>query len=210
MQPVRFELFRFRVEVLPTFFLIVGISALFELSYGTPLHAIQWGLVLFVSIIVHELGHAFAARRFGLRVGEIQLHMMGGHVTHERTKPARQLAISLAGPAAGISLGLLTFAIAQVVPPSAFTESLVADMLYVNIFWSLVNLLPLYPLDGGMGLQSALAMRIGERRAVRITATVGVLLGIGLIVVGYQSGFRFLPMIAGLAAWTNWQRLQGT
>jgi stage IV sporulation protein FB len=208
MQTVSFKLLDFRVDILPSFFVLLGIYALFEIAAGTPLDAIQWGVVLLVSILLHELGHGVAARRFGLRVGAIQLHMMGGHVTHEPTKPSRQLAISLAGPGAGLLLGLGTLAVAQVVPPTPFSASLVEDLVYVNIGWSLVNLLPLYPLDGGMGLQAALGVYWGERRAVRTTARVGVVLGVVLAVIGWQLNLMLVPLIAGAAAYQNWQRLQ--
>lgn len=210
MQSLTFRIFDFKVEILRSFLLVVGIWALFEIAYGSLLHAVQWAVVLLVSIVVHELGHAFTARRFGLRVGTIQLHFLGGHVTHERTKPARQLLISLAGPAAGLLLGALTFAVSRMVPATAFSTSLVRDLLYVNVAWSFVNLLPLYPLDGGMALQSALAMYRGERRAARATAMLGVALGGGLALLTWSWGSLFLPMMAGMVAYTNWERLQRT
>jgi Zn-dependent protease len=204
-----FRLFDFRVEITPSFLLVVGVSALFEISYGgSLLHAIQWGMVLLLSIVVHELGHAFAARAYGLRVGTIQLHFLGGHVTHDRTRPRRQLAISLAGTAAGLALGALTWIASQALPPTILSPWLVRDMLYVNVLWSFVNLLPLYPLDGGMAFQSALSLWRGERRAVRTTSMVGIALGLGLLVVSWSMGAMFFPFIAAMAAYTNWQRLQ--
>lgn len=212
MKPFHFQLLGFEVVVQPTFLLIVGVALLFELQYGgTPLNAVLWGLVVFVSIVVHELGHALVARRFGLRVGQIELHMLGGQVSHAPTKPSRQLAISLAGPGAGLLLGLpavLLYTQWDGLRGMPLLAGVVGDLWRINVGWSLFNLLPLYPLDGGTALRSGLALAWGERTALRTTAGVGVLLGAAVALFGVQFGMIFVAMLGGAAAYQNFQILQ--
>ncbi|MCB9685908.1 MAG: hypothetical protein H6735_12775 [Alphaproteobacteria bacterium] len=211
MQPLRFRALGFDVVVHPWFGLTVLIAVLYRLPSGNLLLAFTWGLVVFVSILVHELGHALVARALKVRVGAIQIHGLGGQVEHARTSPGRQLAISLAGPGAGLSLGLLTLTVAAAIPSltlSSVGSAVVADLLFVNVVWSVFNLLPLFPLDGGNALRSGLALFIREVEAWRITAGLGLLIGAGLVFLGYTSGEIFVLYIAGSATVTNWQILQ--
>jgi len=210
-----FEVLGFRVDVQPGFLMLLGVYLLFQLQNQEPLTAIvSWAAVVFGSILVHELGHALVARRFGLRVGAIEIHGMGGNVTHGRTTPQRQLAISLAGPFAGLTLGALTMVfsnmIAVIAPqmlPSLST--VIGQVLWVNVLWSIVNLLPMFPLDGGHALKAALTMTSGEATAWKITGGVGLVLGIGAVLAGYQGfGGIFLIFIGGMVAWQNFQILQ--
>ncbi len=212
MQSWSFELFGFRVDVQPTFLLLLGVYLLFQLQVQEPLSAIvSWALVVFFSILLHELGHALVARRFGLRVGDIVIHGLGGHVTHARTTPKRQLAISLAGPLAGLTVGLVTLGVALVIPPApGFAASLVGDILFVNIVWSVINLLPMYPLDGGNALRSALSLVTSERSAWRVTAMCGITCGIAAVILGYTGAFggTFMMFLGGYVTWQNVQVYQ--
>lgn len=212
MQSWSFELLGFRVNVQPTFLLLLGVYLLFQLQVQEPLSAIvSWALVVFFSILIHELGHALVARRFGLRVGDIEIHGLGGHVTHARTTPRRQLAISLAGPFAGLTLGFGTLALSLVLPPtSGFVSELISDILFVNIVWSVINLLPMYPLDGGNALRSGLSLFTTERSAWRVTAMCGITLGIAAVILGYTGTFggTFMIFLGGYVAWQNMQVYQ--
>lgn len=208
MDPIRFRVLGFPVRVEPSFFLTVAIALLFRLSDGGPLVlAFTWGAVLFVSVLTHELGHALAARTLRVPVGTISLHALGGQVETGRAPPARSLAVSLSGPFAGLLLGGLTLALAPLVPGRGIGAEIVGDLLAVNIGWSLFNLLPLYPLDGGNALRSALALVTREATAWRVTAGIGVLLGAIVAIVGWQSGMIFVAWLGGFAAWSNWQVL---
>jgi stage IV sporulation protein FB len=163
--------------------------------------------VLFVSILAHELGHAVAARAMGVPVGTISLHALGGQVETGRSTPARSLGVSLAGPAAGLSLGLVVLSLGPILPSDAFTEHVVADLLWVNLGWSVFNLLPLYPLDGGNAMRSGLSLVMVERRAWLFTAGTGVVVGALVLVFGYQSGMMMVTYLGGFAVWQNWQIL---
>jgi Zn-dependent protease len=210
VDPIRFRALGFPVRVEPTFFLTVAVALLFRLSDGGPLlFAFTWGAVLFVSILTHELGHALVARRLQVPVGTISLHALGGQVETGRTTPGRSLLVSLAGPAAGLSLGLLTLGVVPFAVGNPIGAEIVEDLLWVNLGWSFFNLLPLYPLDGGNALRSGLSLVMREAQAWRITAGIGVILGALVAVAGYQSGAIVITWLGGFAAWTNWQILDG-
>jgi Zn-dependent protease/predicted transcriptional regulator len=145
-------------------------------------------LCIFAVIVVHELGHALVARRFGIHTRQIMLLPIGGVASLERIpdKPAQELAVALVGPA-------INLAIAAVLAPfdSAFARSL----MWINIGLALFNLLPAFPMDGGRVLRALLAMRLPRQRATEIAAALGKVIAIGLAVLGVFTNF-WLVLIA--------------
>ena len=136
----------------PSFFVL---SLFLAASRGSNLTLLlEWLVVVFISVLFHELGHALVARRFGLSP-QITLYSMGGLTSWSDDKeiaPPKHLAISLAGPAAGFLLGGVIFVAAPMFIGTAPSEILVVaynDLLWVNIGWGIFNLLPILPLDGG-------------------------------------------------------------
>jgi Zn-dependent protease len=115
---------------------------------------LEWLVIVFISVLVHELGHALVARRFGLSP-QITLYSMGGLTSWSEVTeigPPKHLAISLAGPAAGFLLGGVLFLVAPMVlraVPSELLTVAYQDLLWVNIGWGVFNLFPILPLDGG-------------------------------------------------------------
>ncbi|MBX2801603.1 MAG: M50 family metallopeptidase [Myxococcales bacterium] len=206
-----FKLLGFRVNVQATFLLLLGIYLLIQLGDQAPLASIvSWPIVVFISIIVHELGHALVAQYYRLKVGHIELHGLGGHVTHSRTTPKKQLAISLAGPAAGLLLGLLVWWVSTTWPPTElWSRTLVTQLLWVNIGWSLINLIPMLPLDGGNALLAGLTLTMRRQRdAMRTTGMVGIVCGIGVAVLGYTGYGMFLTFIGAFAAFESYRLYQ--
>ncbi len=213
-----FNALGFRVNVQSTFLILVGIYALFGLRYGHPLVSLlTFAIVVFLSIVWHELGHAATARYLRVPVGHIELHGLGGHVTTARTDARRQLMISLAGPFAGLALGGVGIAIAAAmgvnpwrlmfVGPWGLPLELVvlSQILFVNVVWSLVNLLPIRPLDGGNALLSFLHVNLGDfRRANLYTAIVGLVIGLTATVYAWQQGMMFLALLGGYLSYQNY------
>jgi membrane-associated protease RseP (regulator of RpoE activity) len=154
---LRFNLLGFPVRVQPFFWLT---AVFLGASAGGPAHIGAWVAVVFVSVLVHELGHAMAARLFG-SPARIMLYGLGGLTVHRpMSSQWRSIAVSIAGPFAGFALAAVTFGVAVILPASpGIVETLFQFLLFVNVGWGVVNLLPVLPLDGGHVARSAFRSR---------------------------------------------------
>ncbi|MCI0366666.1 MAG: site-2 protease family protein [Phycisphaerales bacterium] len=147
-------------------------------------------LGLFASIVLHELGHAIAARRFGLRMRGITLFIFGGvaELIDEPPDAKSEFVIAIAGPLVSVALGLLFLGIAWTGAAAGLTIPTYAVFNYlgaINLLLVAFNMIPAFPLDGGRVLRAALwAWRGNLRWATRITSKLGALFGIGFIVLG--------------------------
>jgi Zn-dependent protease len=209
--PTRFDL-RFRLGDVPVrihpFFWVSTVCL--ALRPGTTLaDAAIWVVAVFVSILVHELGHAGALARFGRRA-RITLYGFGGLASADGGSVRRsprwtdEVIVSAAGPFAGFAFAALVVLLVQRfgfrVPFLAWTigsgesitssaaSTFIADLMFINVAWGLVNLLPVHPLDGG---QIALAVarardpRRGVERSIRLSFFTAVVVAIvGLFVFG--------------------------
>jgi len=194
MPELSFSIFRIRVRV-QLWFLALAVLIGTSSGFRDPASVMVFCGIVFFSVLAHELGHAFTGRAFGLSPA-ITLHAMGGLTSWEQNRnitPARSLAISLAGPAVGLFIGVALLVLGWVALPvlapdyhaPAIAGRLFAAAVSVNIVWSLFNLAPVVPLDGGNALRSFWALtKIGDAdivaRAVSIpvAAAIGVVLGI--------------------------------
>lgn len=233
-----FELAGIPVRVHPLFWLI----ALFiGFSSRDPLRILIWIVVVFVSILIHELGHAIAMGFFG-RSARIVLYSFGGLTIpegrswrygtnggHRASEAQEGITISAAGPIAGflfagIVMGLVAVAGGQagvrfllgIIPlPYAqlpFTSSpalsyLISSLLWVNVFWGLINLLPVFPLDGG-----SIARRIwvqldpmeGVTKSLWLSVITGAVVALAALVL-LQS--LFMALLFGYLAFSSYQVL---
>lgn len=205
-----FRLFRYPVHVHWTaalLLLMIGFGRnAGQVDAAGLIMAVLVALVILVSVLVHELGHAFAADRLGLRTVDIMLHGFGGVCRHQGHTSARnRMLVSLAGPAAGFALGLLGagiwFTVGNQLPWAA--RELVWVLFSANIFWTLFNLLPMYPLDGGSALRSGLSIKLPTRKAVEISRWVSLAVGGVVALAGIAMGQFFLVIIAGMAIMEN-------
>jgi stage IV sporulation protein FB len=205
-----FHLFSFRgipVRASIWFFVLIGYYA-FALGRAGPEVMIAWLVAVTVSLLVHEFGHAFVARHFRLSP-EVVLHGWGGLCAHQPARRDRDDALIIAaGPAAGLAFAAVCELIRALLPETAtqsrFLLALFEFLWLVNFWWSLVNLLPLFPLDGGQ------LFRLGMRRIVkpvvkadRIVHAVGIAVALGGIVWAISSGSTFLGILAGLLLFQN-------
>lgn len=188
---MNFRLLGFPVSVDPN----VGLIGLMWLAFGLRNHepmpiAIGGVLILFASILWHELGHAFAARGFGLGPIDIALHGFGGLTRHRPSgKPWKDLLVTLAGPGNGLLLGVVALVAGQLVHGDLLAR-LIGELALVNLFWSVFNLMPMFPMDGGQALYAVLRIT-APRNAHRITG------GIGLAVAALLMAFAVMSLISG-------------
>ena len=172
--------------------------------------ALLYGAVVFGSILVHELGHAVVGRRLGLNPRRILLHGFGGLCEYGRAPKAREGLISAAaGPVAGLILGALALALSLTVGASLPPRMawLLGAAVQINIFWSLFNLLPMYPLDGGSVLWNALRLRRPGNSAWLLTRKISIGTAILVAIAGLVTGHFFVIIVAGMVlAQTGTQR----
>lgn len=161
-------------------------------------------LAIFGSVLLHEFGHAFAARRFGVRTPDITLLPIGGVARLERIpdKPREELIVALFGPLVNVAIAALIYIVLTVLgrpdaarPSGFFTGTLLARLLYVNLWLVLFNLIPAFPMDGGRILRAALAHRMGFSRATEIAANVGQAFAFIFALLG----FFFNPLLIFIA-----------
>lgn len=169
-----------------TFLLLLGLVGLSHGLAGGGLAAAAGGVVFFACffacVLLHEYGHALAARHYGVGTRDITLLPIGGVARLERMpdRPAQELVVALAGPlvnvviAAGLFLGLKLGGWWQPLSTLGATSGNMFERLLVaNVFLVLFNLLPAFPMDGGRVLRAVLAMKLPHARATRLAAWVG-------------------------------------
>jgi stage IV sporulation protein FB len=157
-----------------TFLLLIGWIALGSAS------AVVFVLLLFLCVVLHEFGHALAAKGYGINTPDITLLPIGGVARLERIpeEPKQELVIAAAGPAVTAIIALSLFVVIALRGGTALDASLQSGDLVVNLFklnvWLLLfNLIPAFPMDGGRVLRALLATRLSYARATQVAATVG-------------------------------------
>jgi Zn-dependent protease len=170
-------------------------------------------LLLFTIVVLHELGHSFAALEFDVPIRQIVLLPIGGVAQMGRIpdKPSQEFLIAIAGPAVNFVLAILFWAIAQVLSISLGFREIVSTLRgmgtlefasvfrYVfatNLFLGVFNLLPAFPMDGGRVLRALLASRMEFGRATAIAVLVGQGMAWLMGLWGFLGGGFFLIVIA--------------
>src|SRR5450759_3967337 len=182
---LRFRLFGFPVAIGVDFLLITLL-----IGMGTrPGAELLGGLVVVaVSILIHEMGHAFAVHSYGI-TPEIRLWGMGGLTIYGFALPPRKsILVSLAGPLVGIPVAVSVMVIRPWLPDVEPVRTIASDLIFVNLWWGLLNLLPLAGLDGGNVVAKLFLIAMGERGrnpGQVFVALASVVVAIGAVVAGF-------------------------
>jgi Zn-dependent protease len=205
---VRFSLFGIPVEVQPWFWITLALLG-GRIEANTKEEILRFLLFLlagFVSVLVHEMGHALTGKAFGAR-SEVTLHGFGGvaRFTGAWFNRKQDFLVTAAGPGAQL---LLALAVWLAIPHLTHLRSVAGyfwmDLFAISLFWAVLNLLPVFPLDGGQMLRAALGPA-RERATLWISIVVAV--SVAVLMLKFTGSFLF-PIFLGLFAWQAWQRLQ--
>lgn len=187
---------------------IAGSYALAGAGLGATAVGLFLVLSIFAVIVVHELGHALVARRYGIRTRDIMLLPVGGIASLERTpdKPSQELAVALVGPAINLAIAAVfwigieifggTTRLSEV---TSISGAIATQLMWINVGLAVFNLLPAFPMDGGRALRALLAMRLGHERATNIAAALGKILAVALGIFGLF--YNPLLVIIALVVW---------
>lgn len=212
------RVFGIAIEIHPSWLIILAFlsyslsDGFFPDQYDHWSTAAYWAIgtsaavLLFVTVLIHELSHALVARRRGLPVNRITLFIFGG-VSHLERQPAtagEEFQIAVAGPAMSLAIGIITGA-AGLFIASDKAEALLLYLSVVNLILAVFNIIPGFPLDGGRVFRSIVWRRTNSfRRATRIAGNVGELVGYAMIGVGALAllgGFIFDGLWLMLIGW---------
>lgn len=173
---------------------------------GMALYAVTLVLAVFGCVVLHELGHALTARRFGIRTHDITLYPIGGVARLERMseKPWEEFWIAVAGPAVNVLIAALlgiflslSGVLASLVTLPLLGLGFLYHLMIINVVLVAFNLLPAFPMDGGRVLRSLLALRLGQLRATQFAVGIGVVMA---VLMGLAGALLFQSPMMVLAA----------
>ncbi len=168
---------------------------------------------LFICVVLHELGHAFAARRYGVDTVDIILSPIGGvaRLTKLPTKPIQEFVVAIAGPLVNVVIAILIailFFLIQgnlnvnIFDPDVFYQGdaiqFMIAVLFLNLLLVVFNLIPAFPMDGGRIFRALLSMKFSRLNATRAASLIGQVFALGFIFYAVQSGENFTLGIIGV------------
>lgn len=202
------SVFGSEVRIHATFFLLllwIGISAYLSDGPQAAAFNVVFVVSLFLCVVLHELGHALMARRFGIRTPDITLLPIGGVARLERMPedPWQEIWVALAGPAVNVGIWALLILVLGAEIGFAELESLdragsdfIAQLAAVNLMLVVFNLIPAFPMDGGRVFRAVLSLWLGRQRATTVAAGTGQVVAVLFALLGLLSGNLILLLVA--------------
>lgn len=203
---LQFRLGRIPVAVRPVFFLIPVIGA-YRLGV---VEVLIWAAIVFFSVLLHELGHAWAMQAFGFSPS-IVLHGMGGFTRwgHDRRPTAGvDLLVSLSGPGIQLAFAVLVFVLSRTLTLSPRLAGIASQLVWVNVLWPIVNLLPILPWDGGQSLDAFIRLVSDtplRRKIVGGTSMFGGGLAIAYALYSVNFLLGYFGAMGVLNGWQRWK-----
>ena len=185
---IQFRLFGIPVHVSVVFLLIALVLGQ-QSGARTPVLMAAWIVIMFVGILLHELGHALTARAYGQEPA-IAIHGFGGTTMWQPrgdVGPGKRALITLAGPIVGLVIGVPALVIASLLPEKSTAGQVMGFVYFVNLVWAIFNLVPMLPLDGGRIMASVLELLFGKgslRFAYILSIVVAALFGVLMLWIG--------------------------
>ncbi len=223
---LNFSMLGIPVRVHPLFWLVVLVLGY---TAGDAISLLLWVVAVFVAILIHEMGHALTMRAYGFYPW-ITLYGFGGLTSYDYRYASRQsgsdtlpqILITLAGPGAGFLLaGLILLGMyaaghgndvvfpdsAVPIPwvrlPNRIAEELLSQLLFISIAWGIINLMPIYPLDGGQVAREVL-QRLNPREGIRRSLQLSVVAAVAVAMFWlFQWGGLFVPLLFGYLAYSS-------
>ena len=160
-------------------------AAALQTGYTAELIGVAAAVGLFAGVLLHELGHSWTARRYGITITSITLWIFGGLARMEDLPEDWNVEfyVALAGPAMSVLVGAVCYALLFVVPPEPALLFVVGWLAVINVTLAAFNMLPAFPMDGGRVLRALLARERPYAEATRTAAAVGKGMAILLAVV---------------------------
>lgn len=201
------RVFGSEIRIHATFFLLlawIAVGAYLSGGPGAAAASLAFILALFACVVLHELGHALMARRYGIQTPDITLLPIGGLARLERMPedPGQEIAVALAGPAVNLAIWALLILFGAGTDleafgdPATLSETFFAQLAAVNLILVLFNLIPAFPMDGGRVFRALLSMRMGRVEATRAAARAGQVTAFGFGLLGLLSGNVLLLLVA--------------
>ncbi len=223
------SVFGIKIKVHWTFIFLILWIVFSEQQRGGNTSSILFNIALvlaaFVCILLHELGHALMAKRYGIQTKKITLLPIGGMASLERIpeSPKQELLVTIAGPLVNVGIAMILYFLIPVkeLMHLNFTETF--DMLSsftlqnflfylftVNIALVVFNLIPAFPMDGGRILRAVLALKMNRVKATQIASTLGQIMAVTFLFIGllYNPFLIFIALIIFLGAYGENQLVQ--
>ncbi len=161
-------------------------------------------VLVFASVVFHELSHSIVAKHYGIKVEDITLLPIGGvaRMVDTPEKPVQEIVIAAAGPAASFLLAFMLWFVADIfgsgvtITDMSIQGGLLAELTAVNFVLAVFNLLPAFPMDGGRILRGLIALYLSPYQATRIAVGIGQMFAIAMFFLGILSGNFFMILIA--------------
>jgi Zn-dependent protease/predicted transcriptional regulator len=218
-----------KIKIHWTFFFLIAWVIFDELKRGGNLESLFFNIVfilsVFLCVILHELGHALTAKRFGIKTEKITLLPIGGMASFDKIpeSPTQELLFVIAGPLVNVAIAILLYFIVPVKEQfmqsfndsfgvfSSFTfQNFLFFLFIVNVGLALFNMIPAFPMDGGRLLRALLAMKMNRAKATQIAASLGQFIAAIFLLIGflYDPFLIFVALFIFLGAYGENQMVQ--
>ncbi|ACX73329.1 peptidase M50 [Methanocaldococcus vulcanius M7] len=181
-----FKIMGIPIELHITFILFLIIIVAFSIIYDSIFWAILF-ILLFVSVVLHELGHSYVAKKYGVRIEKILLLPIGGVAMMDKIPKEGELKIGIAGPLVSFAIGISLLVISRFFDVNVDGYPLLYTLSLLNLILGGFNLIPAFPMDGGRILRAILSKKYGYLKSTKIAVNIGKILALIMLLLGLLS-----------------------